>query len=161
MNDSDLLLAIQERLDGVEWTNDTFEEIAQLMVNSGYRIRDCNDVDRDAAPALIGAEAHSDDRAIEIDFDAVDWFKQASVEEIVALAACEWGGDYPADAVADLFAAVDTAPLFAYLNARNKGGGETVGFECHVDGNEAMAWLRIYRPDVVTAIEYDAELRDI
>jgi hypothetical protein len=49
LNDHDLLLEIQTRLDGVEWSSDTLEEIAQLMVNSGYRIRDCNDVDRDPA----------------------------------------------------------------------------------------------------------------
>jgi len=42
----DLLLAIQELLDGVEWTPATLEDIAQLMVNAGYRIRDLDDVDR-------------------------------------------------------------------------------------------------------------------
>lgn len=46
MNDHDLLLTIQELLDGVEWTTDTVETIAELMVESGYRIRDKNDVDR-------------------------------------------------------------------------------------------------------------------
>jgi hypothetical protein len=46
MNDHDLLLAIQEQLDGVEWTPDTLERIAQLMVASGYRIRDLDDCDR-------------------------------------------------------------------------------------------------------------------
>jgi hypothetical protein len=45
--DHALLLAIQEQMDGVEWNSDTFERIAQLMVEGGYRIRDCNDVDRD------------------------------------------------------------------------------------------------------------------
>jgi hypothetical protein len=50
MDDHDLLLAIQNRLDGIEWSSDTLEEIAQLMVNSGYRIRDSGDVDREPAP---------------------------------------------------------------------------------------------------------------
>jgi hypothetical protein len=47
MDDHALLLAIQEELDGVEWDSDTLERVAQLMVASGYRIRDCNDVDRE------------------------------------------------------------------------------------------------------------------
>jgi hypothetical protein len=46
MNDHDLLLAIQELLDGVEWTCETVETIAEMMVESGYRIRDKNDRDR-------------------------------------------------------------------------------------------------------------------
>ena len=40
MNDHDLLLKIQELLDGVEWSPGTFEEIAFLMSESGYEIRD-------------------------------------------------------------------------------------------------------------------------
>jgi hypothetical protein len=47
-NSSTLLLAIQEQLDGVEWSSDTLERIAAIMVEGGYRIRDCNDVDREA-----------------------------------------------------------------------------------------------------------------
>lgn len=46
MNDHDLLLAIQELLDGTEWNADTLEAIATLMVDSGWRIRDLDDVDR-------------------------------------------------------------------------------------------------------------------
>lgn len=46
MNDNELLLAIQELLDGVEWTPDTLEEIANLMTASGYRVRDLDDRDR-------------------------------------------------------------------------------------------------------------------
>jgi hypothetical protein len=43
MNDHDLLLTIQELLDGVEWTADTVDTIARLMAESGYRIRDLDD----------------------------------------------------------------------------------------------------------------------
>lgn len=45
MTESEALLAIQELLDGVEWTPDTLNEIAQIMIRAGYRIRDLNDVD--------------------------------------------------------------------------------------------------------------------
>lgn len=43
------LLAIQELLDGVEWSADTLGEVAQIMIGAGYRIRDLNDVDRSAS----------------------------------------------------------------------------------------------------------------
>lgn len=50
MNDHDLLLAIQETLDGVEWSADTCDDIADLMIENGWRIRDKNDVDLGDAP---------------------------------------------------------------------------------------------------------------
>lgn len=40
MTDHDLLLAIQELLDGVEWTPDTVEDIASILHENGYTIRD-------------------------------------------------------------------------------------------------------------------------
>jgi hypothetical protein len=38
MNDHDLLLAIQELLDGVEWTPSTLDQIADLMTANEYEI---------------------------------------------------------------------------------------------------------------------------
>jgi len=40
MDDHSLLLAIQELIDGVEWSADTLEQIAELMTESGYTIHD-------------------------------------------------------------------------------------------------------------------------
>jgi hypothetical protein len=40
MTKSELLQAIQEMLDGVEWTPDTLENIARLLNDNGYPIRD-------------------------------------------------------------------------------------------------------------------------
>jgi hypothetical protein len=34
------LLAIQESMDGVEWTPDTLERIAEILEQAGYRVRD-------------------------------------------------------------------------------------------------------------------------
>lgn len=45
MSNDDALLAIQELLDGVEWTPDTLDEIARIMREAGYRIRDLDDRD--------------------------------------------------------------------------------------------------------------------
>lgn len=40
MTASDALLRIQELMDGVEWTPDTLQEIAEVLEQAGYRIRD-------------------------------------------------------------------------------------------------------------------------
>lgn len=40
MDDHDLLLAIQELLDGVAWTPDTLDEIAKLLDDNGYLVAD-------------------------------------------------------------------------------------------------------------------------
>ena len=43
MSEHDALLAIQELLDGVEWTADTLSEIADIRESAGFRIRDTNE----------------------------------------------------------------------------------------------------------------------
>jgi hypothetical protein len=43
MTDTELLVAIQQLLDGVEWTPDTLERIAELLNANGYRIPDQED----------------------------------------------------------------------------------------------------------------------
>ena len=40
MSDHDLVLTIQEMLDGAEWSADTLDAIANLLILSGYRLRD-------------------------------------------------------------------------------------------------------------------------
>lgn len=43
----------------------------------------------------IKAEVHTDDHIYEVNFDAEPWFAQASDKEILEVAECGWGGDYP------------------------------------------------------------------
>lgn len=45
MNDHELILEIQGLMDGVEWTPETLERIAELLRRSGYRVRDLDDRD--------------------------------------------------------------------------------------------------------------------
>ena len=96
----------------------------------------------------VPAECHSDDRACEVAFDAAPWLKRAFIKEIVALAECGWGGDYPADQVAlDMAGKVEAIKgMFKYMEVRSNV--ETVGFECHVREDEARAWLKVNRPRV-------------
>ena len=99
----------------------------------------------------ILAEAHSDDFCIEKEFDATAWFKQASDDKIVALSAAGWCGGYEADEVAEFYTHSDLSELFSYLHAVNKKG-TSVGFECDVDEESAMAWLKQNRPEVFARI---------
>lgn len=103
-------------------------------------------------PNMIKAECHSDDRCVEVTFDATPWFEKATNDEIIELAGCGWGGDYPADEVAEHMAChVDSiADMFIYIRNRNKI--ETIGFECHVDEEDAMNWLAIHRPELYALI---------
>lgn len=112
---------------------------------------------------IIQAEAHSDDRVFEVPFDAAPWFETASDEDVTELAACGWGGDYPADKVAtemlDDGIGDDTEELghmFAYINAKNKVR-VTVGFEVSVSEEDAMRWLDEHRPELAALIRQNQE----
>lgn len=96
----------------------------------------------------IPTEAHTDDWALQARFDAEPYFAQATDDELATLAACGYGGDYPAHDVAHWFEDQDEdlRVLFAYLELRNRGAGEVVGFECHVDEERAGAWIQVHRP---------------
>lgn len=43
MNDHEAMLAIQELMDGVEWTPQTLNQIADIMEKAGYRVHDIDD----------------------------------------------------------------------------------------------------------------------
>jgi hypothetical protein len=51
MNDHQAMLAIEQELDGVEWTAETLERIAEILQQAGYRIRDLDDCDTEAVLA--------------------------------------------------------------------------------------------------------------
>lgn len=107
------------------------------------------------SPVRVRAECHSDDRVFEVEFDAAQWFDQASDQEIFDLAECGWGGDYPSDAVAiDMAKHLDSiAALFVYLDNHNRSPRKHIGFECHVEREGAIAWLRANRPGLLTHIQ--------
>lgn len=91
----------------------------------------------------IAAEVHTDDRIYEVNFDAAAYFAQASDEDLRELHKCGWGCDYPADNVAHFMETVnpDVGAMFTY-NARSR----EPGFECNVEGGDAMTWLQTHRP---------------
>jgi hypothetical protein len=116
-----------------------------------------------AAMPVIRAEVHADDFVIEVQFDAHAWFANADDEAILALDRCGWGGDYPADAVAEWYQGKlpEVDRLFDHL-ARirdDRFKKDCCGFECHVDADDALMWLRMRRPKLAQQIEKEQGVR--
>lgn len=105
----------------------------------------------------IRSEVHTDDYAVEAKFDAEPYFEAASDEDLLELARCDWGGDYPADAVAQFMAekVERVERVFVYLSFNPTNYGEPVGFECHVDSEDATRWIAENRPALALRIEED------
>lgn len=100
---------------------------------------------------MIRATCRTDDFRHDVTFDATPWFRQATDEYILALAAAGWGGGEAADEVAYhcRLRVRGLAELFDHLDRQpDPLGPDPVGFECHVDGGAAAAWLRTHRPGV-------------
>ena len=95
---------------------------------------------------MIKAECYSDDRCIEVEFDATAWFKAATDSMILALVKCGWCHDYAADAVAEYIETDNPkiTEMFTYIRLRQRI--ETIGFECSVNEADAMEWLKTNRP---------------
>jgi hypothetical protein len=90
----------------------------------------------------IFATARSDDYAVQLTFDAVDWFRQCTAQELADLIAIEFGGNYASDAVAQFFSDTTTESLFAYIDL----DPHVFGFECHIDRYRALRWMEENRP---------------
>lgn len=105
----------------------------------------------------VPAECHSDDHVVECPFDAARWLAKAITQKIIDLAQCGWGGDYPADNVAIYMGDKDKEIefMFKYIEHYNKAHKEHIGFECHVQEAEAMAWLKKNRPSVFHKVQDD------
>jgi hypothetical protein len=113
----------------------------------------------DATSDPIPAKMITDDHVAMVEFDASKWFMNASDSAIIALAEQGWGGDDRADGVAESFDEgghhpnPEIAAAFAYLKAAQKF--KTVGFECYIAKDEAMAWIQSRRPALFEKINGD------
>lgn len=91
---------------------------------------------------MIRAYIRSDDYEHEAHFDAEPWFRQASDEEIQALANIEWRGDYPADDVGWWMRDKDREVDMVLVAVED----ERLGFEVIVDPDDAERWVKKNRP---------------
>jgi len=97
----------------------------------------------------IPAKVWTDDQVINVEFDAIEWLKNADIQELLEMEGCDWSRDLPADRVAINEAASNeaVADLFQYINLINKHTRNHIGFECLVDRSSAVNWLAANRPD--------------
>lgn len=105
--------------------------------------------------AVVKAEVHTDDGLDQAYFDAALYLADpyTTDSDLLELARCGFGGDYPADNVARYFEDKDddVTALFRHHDALVGTPRET-GFECYVDRNDAMKWIRANKPYLLVAV---------
>ncbi len=105
----------------------------------------------------IPATFRTGDGIARAEFDAAPWFQQASVEEIVNLAAEGWSGGYCGDEVAAWFDGKDAGvtAVYRYIEATQDLPGEVDcgGSDFRAEEKHVLNWLREHRPDVATRLE--------
>ncbi len=99
----------------------------------------------------IRAKITTDDDQYSTDFNAQRWFNKASDAELVGLAGVGWGGDYEADAVAHHSTDPEVKRILDYCQT------ESVGFEVHINEQDAIDWIRLSKPLVHDAIRAAAK----
>jgi hypothetical protein len=87
----------------------------------------------------------------EIPFDAQEWFEQASDREIMELVEIDWGGEPEADRIARFMCRFNTwlESVLRHLGPSwYKQQEAHTCYECHVDEDSALDWLRMRRPSL-------------
>lgn len=144
----------------------TAEQLKLVEVPGGDLVASTADVvaAMDAPPAaeiLVKARAFSDDKVIDVTFDAAPWLAKAAEADIYALAREEWGHDYAADRVASESQEwnLPLVKLFDYLDSISgvPSKSEQDGFEVEVDSAQAITWIEKNRPDLMPKL---AEIQD-
>lgn len=99
----------------------------------------------------IKAKAWSDDNRISFSFDATSWFEQANDNNIYDLENSDFGFNRPADSVIKFMAEQfheDARELISYVRNSGNTSENHPGFECQIDRDSAMAWIKSNRPIV-------------
>lgn len=105
---------------------------------------------------MIRAGVQTDDHQYEIEFDATKYFEDAPDEAILNLAQVGWGGDYPADWVAEYLESDNSRikEMLDYVrhpSVRNRPNAP--GYEVHVNEEDALEWLKANRSRLANQIE--------
>lgn len=95
---------------------------------------------------MITARCCSDDREVDITFDATDYFENikstsffmSRMNEFITFG---FGGNIPADNVAEFFEDSSTQELFDHL--KDTDPQDDVGFECYIVKEDVIKWLKL------------------
>jgi len=93
---------------------------------------------------VVKARFWTDDHRFEADFEAQDYFAQASVDSLLSIAEVGFSGDYCTDYVAEFMQGrnEDIDDGFAYIHALQKSAmKDPPGFECSVDAGDYFRWM--------------------
>lgn len=140
----------------MNWVNDAAWTMNKLLTHSNDLVARAKakeliaiveTEEREEPKDHIKAWAHSDDHVFEAQFNAAPWFKQATDDDLLALAREGFGYDYKADEIARWESEdnPEVAAIFIYLE-KLAGTRRSQGFECRVDRTDAMAWIAKHRP---------------
>lgn len=96
---------------------------------------------------VVKARFWTDDHRFEVDFEAQDYFAQASVDSLLSIAEVGFSGDYCTDNVAEFMQGrnegIDDG--FAYIHAVQKSAmKDAPGFECSVDSEDYFRWMDLH-----------------
>lgn len=104
----------------------------------------------------IRAVVVSDDKIASAEFDAVPWFRQATDDELVALAYEGWGHEDTSDAVAAFFrrSVPDVEKVFKHVAEmlRYDNRIEDAGLGCEIHENDATLWIQKNRLHLVPVL---------
>jgi hypothetical protein len=119
-----------------------------LSENRHVQVVSKSQVDEDSLPEIsetVTARVWTDDKVFDIEFNAVEWLKQATNSGISDLYMCGFGRDYPADKVAHFMADrnIEIASMFQYLEILK---GTKIGFEVEIDAEQMLQWLKVNKP---------------
>ena len=95
---------------------------------------------------MITARCYSDNREVDITFDATDYFENikstsffmSRMNEFITFG---FGGNIPADNVAEFFEDSSTQELFDHL--KDTDPQDDVGFECYIVKEDVIKWLKL------------------
>jgi hypothetical protein len=109
----------------------------------------------------IAARAWTDDRVIDVSFDAWPYLNNITDEVLFDLAAIGVRGDYPSDQVAYWTATYDSnlRAMFNYIETLMNAGRD-IGFECAVDPQGFMDYVRDERPELWLKIQADEDVME-
>lgn len=104
----------------------------------------------------VSAEFWTDDRAVEVTFDARPYLIQASKQELVGIIEAGYSGDYSTDAIAEFCESLvpEISEGFAYIHTVQKSHSklQDVGFECSINAVEYLHWMAAYREPLLASI---------
>lgn len=159
-------ISLGQALDAISVLNDTKNWNVFCSQNpEGSNLRDVRSPKRRAVSAdklfpPVPAEVHTDDHVANADFDARMWLDQASLQDVLSLIEEDWRNCLEADGVAEFYMRSNSAVEAVSEHLHNMPKSVR-GFECSVNGDAALAWLKLNKSDMFSQVLSQASLSQL